>query len=846
MSYKNLGAGVSQNPQSVGAGAGQYSAQDHSWESVIFRQDSAITDWELNLLQDVHHKSRRVCPSAVIGHAFLDRNDALGAFTIVAADSGVGNNANLLHMPAFSMNVNGWPIRFEFTDTNTPGNNVLELPAPPGSGSRTDLVVLEVWRALVEATPSTDNKSIGGLIYRFGNVKAPDTVNLADDLVDPVLAAETTKRIQIQYRYRAISNVDVATHTDGIDAPSVKAHTVPDGSVDGTITAYSYSKSSSDPGLWIAGAGDSTAAGALGTVDGFMYAIPLFAVARRNSTAFSRTNLNGAGLMASGTSGRPDGLFADQIVERDILDMRRGLAMDYNEILDKAFAEILDGTINTSSPSHTQFVMDDLKPAGHTKGPDAVRSSFSDRCVTETVVAKVTVGGATSTVVFDVSALNIPWHGTVDLPALGSQARIVGYTRLRMKDAADAETDLIGGATYVQSAEITTNATPSDTLTLTLSAAVSSVDVYAELLIEFPRSTGLSKNIVEVSEVWTPAAASIGAWFDSATVSATIDADRFELNSSYWKADVAHRELSIKLKSTNRTWIAEVDANGAIFVPDVISGTPTMSTAHTVSSIEVNRAFTRIVLNSPPAAGTLTTVTYVALRPPPPVTTAPADSYNAFYTTRASQSLPVPAGTQTLQLIPRAISKVMHVFTHGSGSPDDAAPFVSPGALLPVGNQPASSFPESRLDNPSNVAIAGFSANSGHIQVPVAIPYSPNLSQVTLYSDGLDTTVDGDNRSFWPRSDSGTPTVYTPASYAPALSYKMKHKVALPVLMEVKSDFPSTPPYQVRQGTLVLVVFVRWFNFSDENSIQLLPTASDTCAAVFRTRGNLMSPRMLG
>jgi hypothetical protein len=62
-------------------------------------------------------------------------------------------------------------------------------------------VILEVWRKLISASPSTDGKSFTGRIWLNGNVKVPigsnAALNPADDILDAGVGAESTKRVQI-------------------------------------------------------------------------------------------------------------------------------------------------------------------------------------------------------------------------------------------------------------------------------------------------------------------------------------------------------------------------------------------------------------------------------------------------------------------------------------------------------------------------------------------------------------------------------------------------------------------------------------------------------------------------
>jgi len=91
-------------------------------------------------------------------------------------------------------------------------------------------------------------------------------------------------------RLRVVDAVDFSTYPEGINHGSqVKAMMS-----DGTLTSYTYAKSSTDSGLYIAGTGSAGDKTALGTVDGYVYAIPLFRIKRRNSGGYSVANTNGA------------------------------------------------------------------------------------------------------------------------------------------------------------------------------------------------------------------------------------------------------------------------------------------------------------------------------------------------------------------------------------------------------------------------------------------------------------------------------------------------------------------------------------------------------------------------
>jgi hypothetical protein len=198
--------------------------------------------------------------------------------------------------------VNGWMVPVTATKTGTPPGsandtdtfNIITLDPPPSNSGdyRIDFAYLEVWLARVAPNPSTTNKPGASTIFRYGNVESGQSY-LADDLIDPSLGFETTQRVQLQYRIRVVKGMTgFASSPDGFDATSVKAQgaaTAPT-----TFSFTNMRQTLGDPGLWRAGDGT---ANTLATVDGYVYAIPLCAVFRRNSIAWvgePSPNLNGA------------------------------------------------------------------------------------------------------------------------------------------------------------------------------------------------------------------------------------------------------------------------------------------------------------------------------------------------------------------------------------------------------------------------------------------------------------------------------------------------------------------------------------------------------------------------
>jgi hypothetical protein len=404
-------------------------------------------------------------------------------------------------------NVNGWIIPVTGTRVEAEGEyeNVVKLYPPPSSTYRIDLVFLEAWAALIRPNPSTANKPSASTLWKHGNVLYGGT-NITDDLEDSDIGQETAARVQVQYRLRtfgqgntASSGVALDVYPDGLDDPDVLGQ----GTAADPIAGLTFSNMRAvlgDAGLWRAGDGDPD--NELGTIDGYTYAIPVAAIFRRNTAAFTAvavgnpnhngafdrnpsaaglpdpldgarelltgtltaaithttdavavtvTGLNGSGLedgdlvlantflmiddeivglsavnAGGGTftiSGRgrygtaavghpagsvvkfftshPDGLFADQIAERDVLDLRRAVTQgewDYKRILEHNVQALLSGNLrtawktsgsgNSQGPvvSEVGYLLADGGTAVPNMtealdGPDGVRTIWSDAAV---------------------------------------------------------------------------------------------------------------------------------------------------------------------------------------------------------------------------------------------------------------------------------------------------------------------------------------------------------------------------------------------------------------------------------------------------------------------------------
>ena len=325
-----------------------------SWESVVYQRKKPPLSCEWNLtsnLASVHAQDvvRMAVPSgwAMVGNLKDDTPEpesfagdvicssgyTASRFKLLALDKGVETQTLVAW-------VNGWKLIIQGTNSGDE-NNIIILPDSPSAASRVDFVFLEVWRYLLDTTD---------VIYTHGNVLYGG-INYTNDLIDPAIAIETTRRIQTQYRIR-VATTDIGNYPTGFDPNSVFVQGPLSEPISTCSHAY-FAPVPGDPGLWRAGVGDSAAQEELQTVDGYTYAIPMFAIARRNTSSFRTDDRsNGAGKSLSDylngqSSDRPDNLYNNWIVTGDILDMRSRIttADNMKELCETSFQKLTSGQL---------------------------------------------------------------------------------------------------------------------------------------------------------------------------------------------------------------------------------------------------------------------------------------------------------------------------------------------------------------------------------------------------------------------------------------------------------------------------------------------------------------------
>jgi len=234
---------------------------------------------------------------------------------------------------------------------------------------------------------SRPGKPAADKLYRHGNTQSHMNTWLDDDIMDPLLLRETAQRIQIQYRIRTTGTaegVNFKDHPDGFSnvtnpiyaqggqaAPVGSYPFVPANNAATWMSSSAPNYGVVDGGLYIAGDGSSAASTALGTLDGFVYAIPISFVFRHNDCSDPtaaikgfdpRLNTNGGpmsthvgytgvlGAIPAGLSDRPDKGYADEVVAANLLDLRKHTSMtgvDLSAEHQYQIQSLLDGQTRT-------------------------------------------------------------------------------------------------------------------------------------------------------------------------------------------------------------------------------------------------------------------------------------------------------------------------------------------------------------------------------------------------------------------------------------------------------------------------------------------------------------------
>jgi len=290
-----------------------------------------------------------VCPRAELGMGLFEIEEALKSRDRIAGiakrlerasgfvtgtDAPIVPDVGTITVPASVIHVQGRTLYW-----NNP--QLVDLPAPPATGGRTDVIVLEVLKTIY---PTPD---------RIAN--SPMEIG-ARDRIGP-------KALQWFGRFRTFTlPLNILQTT-----------------VEGAMTATTaYTPAFDDPALWARVPDVTTGEDPNGEV----YALPIALVHRRNTGAYALTAIDQNGADRSAFPGLPNQL-ATHPYEGEVLDVRSQSVVDPEElqrILDQSFDKLIGGDLRTNMAVHPiaasvagkQLLHVDLLAAGALAGTNLI------------------------------------------------------------------------------------------------------------------------------------------------------------------------------------------------------------------------------------------------------------------------------------------------------------------------------------------------------------------------------------------------------------------------------------------------------------------------------------------
>lgn len=256
-----------------------------NFTGVKFGEAKPVLETELNELQEIQNEARAEIIRDTIPSGFVQLGDLDYDYML--------NNENCVKLKSDSVAyVNGYKIKI-------PKDTIINIGKAPEKDAREDLVFLEVWKEEV-------NKDT--ILTKNGGEGQAQITNAIKDDRYPV---ETSRRYAIKWRLRHVPNIDfnangfidgfpvVTTYSNNVRPQGGNTSPLIEDTYDTRFINFSVNpeamKTTSrglkvphsnifyEPGLALSGTGDTNSKNTLKTLDGYVYAVPMFRLYRKPS-----------------------------------------------------------------------------------------------------------------------------------------------------------------------------------------------------------------------------------------------------------------------------------------------------------------------------------------------------------------------------------------------------------------------------------------------------------------------------------------------------------------------------------------------------------------------------------
>jgi hypothetical protein len=173
------------------------------------------------------------------------------------------------------------------------------------------------------------------------------------------------------------------------------------------------------------------------------------------------------------------------------------------------------------------------------------------------------------------------------------------------------------------------------------------------------------------------------------------------------------------------------------------------------------------------------------------------------------------------------------------GSVDIGFPYVAPLDQIPINDGFGATHGEWFFCATASITIDDFNADTGMLSLH---PFVEADGQNTLTLGGLAAGYrprkDAELRAYFPMTD---PDAYRPTVMSQPLYGSTRHKVFFPMLARAVEETEGVAGGLLfRKNELLLVVFTRFAELDDKNTVMFTDVDNTTCAAVYRTRNLMM------